>query len=76
MKLQGGFSPINQDRIAIQQIRERRAIPDIEAGRIRDAIAKIRNIWASLPGAGYGQHEQKIDDLVRAYVAAGGTVKE
>lgn len=76
MKLQGGFTPINQDRIAIQQIREQRAFPDIEAGRIRAAVAKIRNIWASLPGAGYGQHEQKIDDLVRAYVAAGGTVKE
>lgn len=59
------FSPANQDAIAVQQIRERKALADIEAGYIKEAIAKCSNIWASLPGAGYGQHEHKIDDLNR-----------
>ena len=70
-----GFSPENQDRIAIQQIRERRAIPDIQAGRTEDAILKVKNIWASLPGAGYGQHEQKLEKLLAAYAKAGGTTR-
>lgn len=69
------FDPVAQDKIAIQQIRERGAIPMIEAGRIEEAIAKVRNIWASLPGAGYGQHEQKLANLLSVYQKAGGTLK-
>lgn len=68
------FSPPSQDRVALQQIRERRALDDIKAGRISVAIGKCRNIWASLPGAGYGQHEHKLDDLLAYYIAAGGEV--
>jgi len=68
------FSPRSQDAIALQQIKECRAVPDIEAGRIHDAIAKCAHIWASLPGAGYGQHENKADTLVVAYRNAGGSM--
>lgn len=68
------FSPLSQDLIALQQIRERRALPLIQAGKITEAIAKVRNIWASLPGAGYGQHEQKLDRLLDVYRQAGGEV--
>jgi muramidase (phage lysozyme) len=68
------FGPVSQDRYAVQQIKERRAIADIQAGRFDEAVAKVRNIWASLPGAGYGQHEQKIERLRDAYVRAGGTI--
>lgn len=66
------FSPLSQDKIALQQIRERRALPLIQAGKITEAIAKVSNIWASLPGAGYGQHEHKLDNLLAAYKRAGG----
>jgi len=66
------FSPLSQDLIALQQIRERRALPLIQAGKITEAIAAVRNIWASLPGAGYGQHEQKLDNLLSIYRKAGG----
>ncbi|VVE05657.1 lysozyme [Pandoraea morbifera] len=66
------FSPVSQDKIAIQQIRERGALPDIKAGRIEIAISKCRNIWASLPGAGYGQVEHQLEPLLRQYVKAGG----
>ena len=66
------FSPAAQDVIALQQIKECRAIQDIEAGRFDAAVAKCARIWASFPGAGYGQHEHKIEDLRAAYVRAGG----
>lgn len=69
------FGPRSQDKIAIQQIRECGAIPAIEAGDLATAIAKCAHIWASLPGAGYGQHENKLEKLRAAYVAAGGSIQ-
>ena len=68
------FSPASQDAIALQQIKECKALADIDAGRIAQAIKKCRRIWASLPGAGYGQHENKIEYLLAAYQKAGGTI--
>ncbi|WP_182068272.1 glycoside hydrolase family 24 protein [Stenotrophomonas pavanii] len=68
------FSPLSQDLIALQQIRERRALPLIQGGKIEEAIKAVRKIWASLPGAGYGQHEHKLADLLAVYRKAGGTV--
>ncbi|MDV3469025.1 glycoside hydrolase family 104 protein [Stenotrophomonas sp. C3(2023)] len=64
------FTPLSQDKIALQQIRERRALPLIQAGKIAEAIAAVSNIWASMPGAGYGQHEQKLSTLLDVYAAA------
>ena len=66
------FGPVSQDRYALQQLREHGALPLIDAGRFREAIAKVSNVWASLPGAGYGQHENDIEHLQAAYRAAGG----
>ena len=40
-------------RLALQQIKERGALPMIDRGDIRQAIDRCSNIWASLPGAGY-----------------------
>lgn len=68
------FSPECQDTIAVQMIKERGALDDIEAGRFDAAVARCSNLWASLPSAGYGQHENRIADLKAAYVNAGGTV--
>lgn len=68
------FGPDAQDAIALQQIKERRALDDIDAGRFHDAIRKVKNIWASLPGAGYGQHENKLRDLEEVYQSAGGQI--
>lgn len=70
------FSPINQDRGCIELLREQGAIEHIVAGSIPKAVeiaAAIRldaPVWASLPGAGYGQHENKMLDCLRAYGAA------
>ena len=66
------FSPASQDAIALQQIRERKALADIENGHIAAAVQKVKNIWESMPGASYGQHEQKLEHLLAAFDAAGG----
>lgn len=66
------FSPVNQDTIALQMIRECRALPDIEQGRIEPALTACASRWASLPGAAYGQHTNLMADLLAAYRVAGG----
>ncbi len=66
------FSPDSQDKIAIRMITEQGALDDILNGHIEDAIAKVSNIWASFPGAGYGQHEQTSADLLAIYHKKGG----
>jgi muramidase (phage lysozyme) len=68
------FGPHSQDLVAIRLIHECGAADDIEAGRIEVALTKCRSRWASLPGAGYGQHEQKMAALVDAFKDAGGVV--
>lgn len=69
------FSPYSQDRIAVQILSERRCLVDLYEGRFEVAVKKCANIWASLPGAGYGQHENKIERLKAAYIKAGGVIK-
>lgn len=66
------FSPPSQDMYAIQQFKERRAYDDIKKGRVETAITKVSNIWASLPGAGYGQREVKMQELVNKWKEFGG----
>ena len=61
--------------MALQQIKERGALPMIDRGDIRQAIDRCSNIWASLPGAGYGQFEHKADSLIEIQ-RSGGTVRE
>lgn len=68
------FSPASQDAIAIQMIKECKALADVDAGRVGVALDKCRSRWASLPGAGYGQREHSRDFLVSAYIKAGGVV--
>ncbi len=68
------FSPESQDAVAIQQIRERKALGLIESGDFAAAVDRVSNLWASLPGATYGQHVNRMADLEKAYQAAGGRV--
>lgn len=68
------FGPESQDKWAIQLIRERGALPLIDMGDFAMAVERCRNIWASLPGAGYGQPEHSIEKLQMAYLNAGGAL--
>jgi muramidase (phage lysozyme) len=68
------FGPLSQDRIAIQQIRERRALPLLLAGDFKGAVEACNTIWASLTGSPYKQHTHPIDYLAQAYTKAGGII--
>lgn len=70
------FSPASQDAAALELIRERGALADVDAGRFADAVRKVSKVWASLPGAGYAQPERALSSLYAAYRSAGGTVNE
>ena len=69
------FDPYWQDRAAVYLIKRKGALADVIAGRFAAAINKVRKIWASLPGAGYGQPERDYEKLLSVYLAAGGTVE-
>ena len=60
--------------MALQQIRERGALPFIDIGNFEKAVRLCSNIWASLPGNGYGQHTNTILQLEAAYTGAGGAL--
>lgn len=70
------FSPASQDAAAVELIRERGALGDVQAGRTVTAIKKVAKVWASLPGAGYNQPERKLAALLQAYAGAGGSTTE
>lgn len=64
------FSPLSQDLVAIQQIREHRDANHITAlthlinGDIQSAINLCSGTWASLPGNDYGQGGKSMGVLV------------
>ena len=45
-------------------------LPMIDRGDIRQAIDRCSNIWASLPGAGYGCLEHKADSSIAKFKEA------
>ncbi|SHM76239.1 glycoside hydrolase family 24 protein [Phytopseudomonas punonensis] len=63
----GRFIPEAQDLAAVKLLTECGALPHIQAGRIQAAVAAAAPIWASLPGAGYGQREHKLANLLEIY---------
>ena len=76
LHLQQDFSE-SQDAVALQQIKERGALPMIDRGDIRQAIDWLQQyLGFILPGAGYGQFEHKADSLIAKFKEAGGTVRE
>ena len=59
--------------MALQQIKERGALPMIDRGDIRQAIDRCSNIWASLPERWiYGRFRHKADSLIAKFKEAGG----
>lgn len=70
------FGPAAQDRAAIELLRENDSLADIQKGWIASAIRKSRKTWASLPNAGYGQHELPMEALLAVYVTAGGRIAD
>lgn len=66
------FTPISQNLAAIELIREKGALDDVKAGRVEDAINKVRFVWASLPGNSYRQPTKTLAELKVFYQSNGG----
>lgn len=60
------FSPRNQDLMAIELIRERGALADIEAGQLEPAVRKLAYIWPSFRRFG-GSVESSMPKLEAMY---------
>lgn len=63
----GRFTPEAQDLAAVKLLEECGALAPIQAGQAAEAITAAAPIWASLPGAGYGQREHDLGALLRIY---------
>lgn len=61
------FSPLSQDKIAIQLITERHAIQPILDGDIKTAIKLCSNIWASFPFNDYQQNAHTLGTLLNKW---------
>lgn len=70
------FSPASQDAAAVELIDEAGALADVKAGRFSQACDKCKRIWASLPGAGYGQQERSRAQVLAWYQANGGQLEQ
>lgn len=68
------FSPQNQDRAAIELTHRRKALLDVEAGRLQEAIDKCWPEWASLPASRYAQPTRSIQFCCNAFAEAGGVI--
>lgn len=66
------FEPRTQDIAALALIDGRKALEDVLAGRIEQAIAKCNREWASLPGSPYGQPTRTMDQALATYAEFGG----
>ena len=63
--------------VALQQIKERGALPMIDRGDIRQANRPLQQyLGFTAVGAGYGQFEHKADSLIAKFKEAGGTVRD
>ncbi len=68
-----GFTPVTQDFLAIMLLKQCGAYPHILVGGVANpietatALTLAAPIWASLPGAGYHQHENRMLDLLAIY---------
>lgn len=67
------FSPASQDAIALQMLDEAKALDSLRAGDFDSAVLRSAHLWASLPGAGYGQRETQLPILRGWYIIGGGS---
>lgn len=67
------FGQPSQDAAAVYLIRGRKALDDVLAGRVQQAISKCAREWASLPGSPYGQPVMTMQRALDVYRSWGGT---
>lgn len=57
------FGPTYQDRVAIELIRDKNALKDIEEGRVEEAFKKLHLVWPS-----FGETETDVEQLMSKLV--------
>jgi muramidase (phage lysozyme) len=57
------FSPQSQDAAALELIRQKGALGDIDNGNFQSAIQKLGSTWASLPSSPYLQGHRSNEDV-------------
>ena len=62
--------------MALQQIKERGALPMIDRGDIRQAIDRCSNIWLHCRALVMVSLSIRLDSLIAKFKEAGGTVRE
>lgn len=67
------FTPANQDLGAVGRIAARGALDHVKAGRFDEAIRRVAQEWASMPGSPFGQPVITWERARAVYAAAGGT---
>lgn len=76
------FSPHTQDLIAVEGLRQAKAIEAVLEGDLNNAISKAAKTWNSMPlgkGAGNrvaGQHYVKYEEIVSIFKGYGGMVSK
>ncbi|MCZ4061225.1 glycoside hydrolase family 104 protein [Pantoea sp. LMR881] len=68
------FSPASQDRLALQIIREQKALTDVDRGDMKAFAEKCCDIWASLPGSPHGQPTKSLAVIQQKFLEFGGIV--
>lgn len=68
------FSPVSQDRLAIQQLREAGVLAPLAVNDFATAVTKAAHLWQSFPGPTAQNTPHSMTQLQAWYVAAGGTV--
>ncbi|MFN6486299.1 MULTISPECIES: peptidoglycan DD-metalloendopeptidase family protein [unclassified Nostoc] len=63
------FSPVSQDKGAVELIRQKGAVNDVEQGNFESSITKVNSVWASLPGSPYGQPTKTMSALKTYYLS-------
>lgn len=66
------FGRDSQDAACIEVIRRRGALEDVKAGRVEDAVRKVRAVWASLPGNYARQGQRSIEQIASWFQQEGG----
>jgi muramidase (phage lysozyme) len=68
------FDKAGQDAGAVELIRGKNALTDVNNGNLYAAIQKCNTIWASLPGSPYGQPTKTYAQCEKFYIERGGRI--
>lgn len=63
------FSPLSQDKMAVELMRQAGALDNVLMGDYETAINKLGKIWASLPSSPYAQPKKTMEEVL-----AGGSI--